>query len=115
MNKFLKNLTQSNQGLKEKRASVLSTFVENGYKRVITDLESKLMNKEMQFETLMDLSPSQTTQLKFDTPDNADEFARKIHNITVEIHLTKQELKIAKDVYSELFTDVEEDKSSSQD
>lgn len=107
-NKFINNLTASNDSIKETRASRLAKSAKMSQEKLVRDLESEILSMETQYEDLTDMSPTNKYDLKFNDSDfDADRWAETIQRIKVDISLKKQELRIAQETMQEWFGEEE--------
>ena len=103
INKFLSNLTKDNKSLKESRATMLATQAQRAKKKIVDNLQDELEQKEYSLERLNDLSPSNTTSLKYRDDFDPEKWANDTFGLEKEINIIGLELTIAKKSYDENF------------
>jgi hypothetical protein len=108
-NGVIRSLTSPDLEVKEARAVNFSNLLGGAQKKLLSDLEGKIANLESKRLTLEDFGASSTTDLnqhlsKF----NYDKWTSEYHEIKVELHTLKVELKLAEETFEKFFQDEEE-------
>jgi tRNA(Met) C34 N-acetyltransferase TmcA len=107
-NGVIRSLTSSDSEVKEARAVNFSNLLGGSQKKLISDLEAKIANLESKKLTLEDFGASSTTDLNTHlTKFSYDKWVSEYHEIKVELHTSKVELKLAEETYESFFQDEE--------
>ena len=105
-NKFMKNLTSGETGIKEKRAGILSQQAENAQTELLTRLRGERSDLELKIDRLSDLAPDSTTSLKVGGDNfDAKAWVLEIQTAKVELAAKDVELDIAQKTYDEWFVE----------
>lgn len=107
MSKFLNNLIKSNDGIKQARATALSKQTERAVRRIYEDLEEKLEDINTSISRLVDLSPKTSVDLAYRDDFDAKKWAEELHELNKKKYNLQIEIKVAKEVYFEWFSDHE--------
>lgn len=102
---FVQQLSRSNSKIRTDRAERIGRTVANAHSKLIMDLEESIDQAENELEAMRDLSSdNQTTSMNVISPNfDANAYVTKIQNLSVEIVLMKEKLKIAKTTEKEWF------------
>lgn len=114
-NKFTTNLTLSNKGIKEKRASLLGDDAHDAQQDLVRELSSEVRDLERTIMNLEDLSPDSTTSLLpakggFD----AKKWVVEMQESKVALKMKKVELNVAKATLAEYFTEITEESETQE-
>ena len=104
MNKFVKNLTLSDTGIKAKRAGILGAQAKTAHEKLTLALRGEKEELESKLTQLEDLAPDTTTSLK-PGGDNFDAgaWAEAMQDTKVALANKEVELKIAEATLEEWF------------
>lgn len=103
-NKFISNLTASNKEIKEQRAKFIAEDAQEAFNVLITSKQKEIRDLEKELMNLEDLSPTTAMSL-MPTSDNfkAEEWVKKLTDTKIQLKISKEELQIIKETYSEYF------------
>jgi len=102
--KFQSNLVKSNKEIKTSRAERISRNASNAYSDIIRTLEKRFDSLEDRKEDLLDLSPDSELSLNPIKGDfDAATWCSELQKIEIDILNVTVELKVARQVSSELF------------
>lgn len=114
MNKFIKNLTLSDSGIKEKRARILGEQAKTAQQDLVTRLTKEKNSLDLKLDSLQDLAPDQNTSLRPGGENfNADTWVNQIQDTKIELLNKQIELKIATETFTEWFTAAPADETKS--
>jgi hypothetical protein len=109
MNKFVQNLTQSGDGIKQQRAELLGSQAKTAQSNLVNRLTNERDTLKLQLDSLQDLSPDTTISLKPGGDNfNAGNWVNQIQNLKVQLLNKEIELKVANDTYTEWFGEASE-------
>ncbi len=106
MNKFIRTIVGTADGIKGQRATVLATQAKQAHEAIIADLKRKLSGLDLQLIQITDLAPDTTDSLRPGNGFNPSQWAKAVQALKVEIHQVKIELGIAEETYADWFADV---------
>jgi hypothetical protein len=104
-NKFTKVLTQSFPELRAQRADNQSSMVEVSQMNLINSLKNQYLTLQNKLESLTDLGPSTTVDLKGPNID-PQQWVKDVQGIKVQLLEVEVQLNIAIETYEEWFTEV---------
>ena len=106
MNKFQKLIADTSSATLQRRAGSIATQAEIAQQTVVNQLKSKVTELELKVETLTDFAPSTTDSLR---PGNdgwdPSNWAVELQRTKWELHLAKEQLKIAESTFAEYFNE----------
>lgn len=108
MNKFVKQLTANESGIKTRRATIIGNQAKTAQDKLVLNLRSQKEELESRQSNLEDLGPDSTISLK-PVGDNFDASAwvQEVQNTKVELLNIKIQLEVAEKTLSEWFVDEE--------
>ena len=106
MSKFATQLSASNKDIKGKRAEMLAKEVGMEATDLVRGLEKDEMALENKIMRLTDLAPDSKDSLRPASKDfDAKSWVRELHQAKMDLKLKQIELKEAKEIVKEWFTD----------
>jgi hypothetical protein len=103
MGKFNQLLARSGDQILEGRAARVLKAAKNAAIAHIQTIENSIMKVEDEMEAMLDMSPDNRYSLKIGESFSGEEFITTYQAKALELHLLKQELKIAQDTNKDLF------------
>lgn len=101
--KFFRNLTKTNQKIREGRAASIAEDLHMQYKREIENMELDLKRYQRDLSDMLDLHPDSAFGLKVATDFKADEFVTKRLELVVKIRNLKIRHSLAQQDFDLLF------------
>jgi hypothetical protein len=102
---FVNSLRRNNKKIREDRAAAIAEDAQTLYRRTVEDLVRSIRKLQMDRNSLLDLSATDTTSLMVATDFKSDEFVAKDISMGVEIRQLEIKLDVAKKRYEYLFED----------
>lgn len=108
MNKFLKNLSNVDNQLLQRRAESVNTRARMTYETLINDIKLKIEEKKLRLQDLTDMGPDTTTSLNPCSANwNAANWVNEIQSLKYDIYELQIQLKLALETHIDLFADEE--------
>lgn len=107
MKKFERMLTRDGDKVMAARANSVSSLAEMAQTALVNRLEKRKIELEMKKQELLDMSPDNRYSLRVGENFQADQWVSDYQNIGINIINNEVELKVAKQTFAELFTDVD--------
>ena len=102
---FVESLKRNNSKIKEDRAVAIAEAAELIYKREVEDLTIQIRQIKRERDSMLDLSPKDTTSLILASDFDAKAFVDKDIELGIKIRNLEIKLEIATKRYNELFND----------
>lgn len=111
MNKFAKNLAATHEEIKEKRAKNIAASALAAQEELIRGIEGEIRGYENELMDLEDLNTDSTTSLNPGKSEfDANSWVSRMQDVKINLLNKQVELKVAKETFTEYFTEAKEDK-----